>query len=571
MSRSARTALVIAVATVMASIATYGVYLAVSRIPVREVEVASTKIVVAVGTLPTGTQLQDKDLKLVAWPISSPVPGSFTKLEDVVRRGLVAGVVENEPFTESKLAPLSSGAGLPPTIPPGMRAMSVRVDDVVGVAGFVVPGTRVDLVVTISTSASNDKPMSRTVLGNVLVLTSGTRIDQEQGRKGEAQPTTVVTLAVSPDDAERVALAANNGRISLALRNPLDVDPTLTAGIKLDLPDDGPGRRTGPGGNAAEARGPRRGARAAGTGRGAGSQAIRRRNHPRGATQRRDAALVMHSTSRKVASTMTRSIRHLLATACTALVVLSWPGAPRLQAQGQTPAVAGETPKVNLTTGRSTVLTTDFDITRIAVTNPAIADALVVQPREVLIDGKAPGTISLIVWGTDRRTQFDLVVQQPIASLEQQLQLLFPSEDIRVALNGDATVLSGRVSSTQVMLRVAEVAQATSPKGNIINMLTVPGASDAQQVMLQVRFAEVNRRALLEAGVALFTTGIRDFAGRVTTQQFPAPDFNDNDLVFSDFLNLFLFNTKHGVGGLLRRLAADGLLPEPGGTEPDRL
>jgi len=127
-----------------------------------------------------------------------------------------------------------------------------------------------------------------------------------------------------------------------------------------------------------------------------------------------------------------------------------------------------------------------------------------------------------------------------------------------VALQGDATVLSGRVSSTAVMLRVAEVAQASSPKGNVINMLTVPGASDAQQVMLQVRFAEVNRKALLEAGVALFTTGVRDFAGRTTTQQFPAPTFDQNELVFSDFLNLFLFNTKHGVGGLLKALRQTG-------------
>lgn len=254
---------------------------------------------------------------------------------------------------------------------------------------------------------------------------------------------------------------------------------------------------------------------------------------------------------------MPRSIRHLLVVS-TVLVVLSWPGSPRLHAQSQAPAATGETPRVNLTTGRSTVLATDFDITRIAVTNPAIADALVVQPREVLIDGKAPGTISLIIWGADQRTQYDLVVQQPVASLEQQLQQLFPNEDIRVALNGDATVLSGQVSSTQVMLRVAEVAQAASPKGTVINMLSVPGASDAQQVMLQVRFAEVNRRAILEAGLSLFATGIKDFAGRTTTQQFPAPTLDDGDLVFSDFLNVFLFNTRHGVGGLLRALRQTG-------------
>jgi pilus assembly protein CpaC len=224
-------------------------------------------------------------------------------------------------------------------------------------------------------------------------------------------------------------------------------------------------------------------------------------------------------------------------------------------------AAASELARVLLTTGQSTVLATDFDITRIAVTNPAIADATVVQQREILIDGKAPGTISLIVWGGDRRAQYNLVVQQPVPALEQQLQQLFPREQIQVSLNGDAVVLSGRVSSTQIMLRAAEVAQASTPKGNVINMLTVPGASDAQQVMLQVRFAEVNRRALVELGASLFTGagGARNWVGRSTTQQYPAPNFdNDEGLVFSDFLNLFFFNTKANAGAVIKALKQTG-------------
>jgi pilus assembly protein CpaC len=217
--------------------------------------------------------------------------------------------------------------------------------------------------------------------------------------------------------------------------------------------------------------------------------------------------------------------------------------------------------RLHITAGRSMVLSTDFDITRVAITNPAIADALVVQPREVLIDGKAPGTISLIVWGAgDSRVQYDVVVEQPVSALEQQLRQLFPGEEIAVAINTDGIVLSGRVSSTQVMLRAAEVAGATMPKANIINMLQVPGATDARQVMLQVRFAEVNRRALLELGSSFFTgaTGFRNWVGRGTTQQFAAPQFEEDELVFSDFLNLFLFNTNYNVGTVIRALRQTG-------------
>lgn len=235
-------------------------------------------------------------------------------------------------------------------------------------------------------------------------------------------------------------------------------------------------------------------------------------------------------------------------------------------AQAPTPAAAqqglpGQIQKISLTAGRSIVLMTDFDVTRIAVTNPAVADATVVEPREVLLDGKAPGTISLIVWGSgDQRVQYDLVVEQPIAPLEQQLRQLFPGEEIAVAVNADAIVLSGRASSTQIMLRAAEIARAAAPKGNVINMIQVPGATDAQQVMLQVRFAEVNRRAIQELGSSFFTGvgGYRNWEARGTTQQFPAPEFGGEDLVFSDFLNLFLFNTNFNMGTVIRALKQTG-------------
>src|SRR4051794_4842420 len=119
-------------------------------------------------------------------------------------------------------------------------------------------------------------------------------------------------------------------------------------------------------------------------------------------------------------------------------------------AQGAPPVPAptpAQFPKLQVTTGRSMVLSTEFDITRIAITNPAIADATVVQAREILIDGKAPGTISLIIWGGgDRRMQYDIVVEQPVNALEQQLHQLFPGEDIAVAQNADGLVLSGHVS-----------------------------------------------------------------------------------------------------------------------------
>ena len=177
--------------------------------PVREVEVANYHVVVAAKPLTMGTRLNADDLKVVAWPSRSPVADSHPDTEEVVNRGLLDSVAENEPITEDKLAPLEAGAGLSPSIPAGMRAMSVKVNEVVGVAGFVVPGTKVDVLVTLR-RGQNDS-MTRTVVSNVQVLTAGTRYDQEKLKDGEPIPSTVVTLMVTPQDAEKITLAQSEG------------------------------------------------------------------------------------------------------------------------------------------------------------------------------------------------------------------------------------------------------------------------------------------------------------------------------------------------------------------------
>jgi len=234
MKKQHRTVIVMLVAVATAALGSYGVYRAVLQIPVREVEVASMQVVVAAQPLAMGTRLHANHLRMVAWPSRNPVPGAFADPKQLIDRGVIAPIGENEPITMSKVASLEAGAGLPPVIPEGMRAISVRTNEVIGVAGFVVPGTLVDVLVTVRpTNGPQDEPMTRTVVSKVQVLTAGTKYDQEKSKNGEPIQSSVVTLSVLPDDAERIALASNEGKITLALRNPLDVIATETKGVKL--------------------------------------------------------------------------------------------------------------------------------------------------------------------------------------------------------------------------------------------------------------------------------------------------------------------------------------------------
>ena len=230
MNRRNRTLLVVVVAVGLASLATYGVFRTIKSIPVRQVEVATKHVVVAAENLPLGTMVSKEQLKVVGWPAATPVEGSFASVDQVVGRGLIQPVQANEPLTETKLAAKEAGAGLAPSIPPGMRALSVKTNDVIGVAGFTVPGARVDVVVVVK---DRDNSMARVVVSNLQVLTAGTKYDIEQAKDGKPMPSNVVTLLVTPDQAERISLAQSNGSITLVLRNPLDVMPTETGGIRM--------------------------------------------------------------------------------------------------------------------------------------------------------------------------------------------------------------------------------------------------------------------------------------------------------------------------------------------------
>ncbi|MBI4888026.1 MAG: Flp pilus assembly protein CpaB [Acidobacteria bacterium] len=209
----------------------FATYRYIQRRPVREVSLPTTPVVVASADLALGTELRRDDLRVIAWPADAVPAGSFTDVQDVIGRGLVQAVAEDETVLPAKLAPVGAGAGLPPIIPEGKRAVSVRVNDVIGVAGYVLPGTHVDVLATVSPTNDQTTMTSKVVLTNVLAIASGTRIEQD-AEQHKPIAVSVVTLLVDPSEAERLTLASTEGKIQLALRNPLDKTAPPTPGIQ---------------------------------------------------------------------------------------------------------------------------------------------------------------------------------------------------------------------------------------------------------------------------------------------------------------------------------------------------
>jgi pilus assembly protein CpaC len=250
---------------------------------------------------------------------------------------------------------------------------------------------------------------------------------------------------------------------------------------------------------------------------------------------------------------------------------VSFTGTPSMITGGPA-AVTPEATDIDLLVGRSTILNVGQPITRVSLTVPDVADAMVTAPQQLLIHGKAPGTISLFVWDRSGGIKtYEVNVRRDLKQLVEQVQQLFPGETISVVGSGKDVVLSGTVSSKYVIDRAADVAAGyVDKKENVVNLLKQQEGVASNQVMLRVRFAEVSRSALQELGAAYVANGYKsDWFGRVTSQQFAAPDFDSdraNGLTFSDFLNIFVFNTKHNIGAVVRALQTKGLfqsLAEP--------
>lgn len=187
-------------------------------------------LVVAVKPLAVGSTVKPEDVKVVRVPGAQFPAGGISNVEEVIDRPVVGAILMDEPIHQGRLAARGSGLGLAPIIPEGMRAVSIRVNEVVGVAGFVLPGMRVDVLVT-GRPPSSESTVTTTVLQNILVLSAGQTIEPDA--QGQAINAPTVTLLVTPQQAETLTLAANEGKVQLVLRNGADQEISETRGRAL--------------------------------------------------------------------------------------------------------------------------------------------------------------------------------------------------------------------------------------------------------------------------------------------------------------------------------------------------
>ena len=197
---------VLAIAVLAGGGLAYGTYNMVNNQPVKTVSTPTQPVVVAASNLQLGAQLKAEDLQVIAFPLGKAPEGTFAQPSEIIGRGLIVPIVKNEPVLKAKLASKEAGSGLPPVIPEGMRAVSVRVDEVVGVAGYVLPGNRVDVLATANPTDQRSDTTTKVILSNVQVLTAGTRMEQDQ------ENTKPVGSPSSPSSSSRSSPSASRWR-----------------------------------------------------------------------------------------------------------------------------------------------------------------------------------------------------------------------------------------------------------------------------------------------------------------------------------------------------------------------
>jgi len=225
---------VLGFAFVVASVASLLLYrVLVNRPQPAKAAQASVQITLATRDIDVGNIIKEDDVHLADWPGAVPA-GAITKVQDVVGRGVTTTIFAKEPIIESRLAPKGAGGGLAAMIPPGMRAFAVRVNEVIGVSGFVVTGMHVDVLISGQKPAGDPKigTMTKTLMQNIEVLSAGQ--DYKKDAEGKPIMVQVVNLCVTPEQAEQLSLASNQTVVQLVLRNPMDREVAKTSGTALE-------------------------------------------------------------------------------------------------------------------------------------------------------------------------------------------------------------------------------------------------------------------------------------------------------------------------------------------------
>lgn len=255
------------------------------------------------------------------------------------------------------------------------------------------------------------------------------------------------------------------------------------------------------------------------------------------------------------------------------------PQAPPPAAAQSGPPQEAEAPQtLHLLVGRSLVISSPTRIKRISLADPNIAEAVVVSPTQVVVNGKMPGGVSLLLWDeADQSQAFEVSVDIDVLGLSQKIHEVFPAEDVHIETSKDVIMLSGRISSAAVADKILEVVKNSSPK--VTSLMEVPVVPTSSEIMLEVKFAELDRSVLSQLGVNLFSTGAGKTIGTTTTGQFgsfgqqkitdifpvkgPQPNGPEQfvtEQTFTDVLNIFLFNPNIHFGAVIKALQQKNLL-----------